>query len=186
MSPLPLHVRMERAAAEDAAEAETEAEAEAQRAAVAEQEVSLAAAEAQAAEVGGGMFAGEAELLAAAEAKVAGGFVDGETLSRPRTADADGCAFHRGASNSVCLSSWSPCLPFIVAPHAKPVLYLSDRSALTPLVRGVPGTMVTITTRTTRGSPWARLAVGETVILLAPPSPPLLKHLLKGEGGAAE
>ena len=30
------------------------------------------------------------------------------------------------------------------------------------------------------------LAVGETVILLTPPSPSLLKHLLKGEGGAAE
>ena len=30
------------------------------------------------------------------------------------------------------------------------------------------------------------VAVGETVILLTPPSPSLLKYLLKGEGGAAE
>ena len=33
---------------------------------------------------------------------------------------------------------------------------------------------------------WRRLCVGETVILLTSPSPSILKHLLKGEGGAAE
>ena len=32
----------------------------------------------------------------------------------------------------------------------------------------------------------ARVAIGETVISLTPPSPSPLKHLLKGEGGAAE
>ena len=32
----------------------------------------------------------------------------------------------------------------------------------------------------------SQVAVGETVILLTPPSPSLLKHLIKGEGGAAE
>ena len=32
----------------------------------------------------------------------------------------------------------------------------------------------------------AYLAVGETAILLTPPLPSLLKHLLKVEGGAAE
>ena len=34
--------------------------------------------------------------------------------------------------------------------------------------------------------PIAHLAVGETVILLTSPSPSLLKHLLTGEGDAAE
>ena len=32
----------------------------------------------------------------------------------------------------------------------------------------------------------SHLAVGETVIFLTPPLHPLLTHLLKGEGGAAE
>ena len=32
----------------------------------------------------------------------------------------------------------------------------------------------------------SRLAVGETVIFAGTPSPSILKHLLKGEGGAAE
>ena len=40
--------------------------------------------------------------------------------------------------------------------------------------------------RQNRAGHGAGLAVGETVILLIPPSPSILKHLLKGEDGAAE
>ena len=37
-----------------------------------------------------------------------------------------------------------------------------------------------------RGNQEPACAVGEAVILLTPPSPPILRRLLKGEGGAAE
>ena len=42
------------------------------------------------------------------------------------------------------------------------------------------------TTAVELGEGGPSLAVGETVILLHCPSSPLLKHLLKGEGDAAE
>ena len=64
------------------------------------------------------------------------------------------------------------------ASHSKPP------PAGTPLADRHTNWAAELRHRTASGQ--APAAVGETVILLTPPVPPLLKRLLKGEGGAAQ